>query len=716
MKRALGRSAFLALVMTLAAAGFWLLFSMFMEYDDEGYVLISLKNFAEHGGLYDRVYSQYGPVPFELWDALHRLLGFDFTNEAARWITLATWLGTALVCALLVGRRTRSLAWSAFTLAGTFAYLWVMINEPVHPGGLACLLVALGVWLGAEAWSADRFDRFAMATAVAGAALVLTKVNIGVFFFAATCAWLAMNARLGRVTAWLSWLAVGCSVLLPLALMSARPDEAWVRIFALVSVGSVLGVVAAARSLARPCVTVRTWGILAGTAAATVVLLAVVIVARGTTMAGLIDGVLLAPSRLPRVFELAYPWRRGAAMVAMISPLLAAWVIGTGQLASRRARQLIAVARCGAAAVLLHGAPSLVSTSLSTWGFSYGVSLAWLFAVPLNEDEADGVHAWIALVLVFNILQAYPVAGSQVAFGSYLLVPLVALGLAEAAVVLREETAAWMATHVATEAALVALVVLTAAMALSVASAGRTRFNAGLRVGLPGMGPLRLPNRIATDYQIVSDNIRSHGDMLFTLPGLSSVNLWTDVPAPTLANVTQWYSLLSAARQREVLDALATAPRAVLLVDRDLVRQTVEGGFGPRGALYDWLPTQFSRAFTLDHFELWVKRGRRVEALSMARLSPGEHGDRAVFTVREMPASVARIELCDVDTPRAPCETVDARDGSLTVEPIEVESNVRLVRVGFDMTRRGALVPRDNLLMVLRDAAGQRLAAARMIE
>jgi hypothetical protein len=712
MKRVLGRSAFLALLMTLAAGGFWLLFSMFKEYDDEGYVLLSLKNFAEHGGLYDRVYSQYGPVPFELYDALHRLLGFGFTNEAARWITLATWLGTALVCALMVGRRTRSLLWSAFTLAGTFAYLWVVIDEPIHPAGLAGLLVALGVWLGADAWRAGRIDRFALATAAAGATLLLTKINIGVFFFAATCAWFAMNVRAGRVTVWLGWLAVGVSVLLPVALMSARLDEAWVRVFALVSVGSVLGVVAAARSLARPCVTASGWGILAGTATATVVLLAAIVVVRGTTLAGLIDGVLLAPTRLPRVFELAYPWRRGAALVAMISPLFAAWVVGTGRLAAPRTRQLIAMARCGAAAVLLHGAPSLMSTSLSTWGFSYGLSLAWLFAVPLDEDYADGVHGWIALVLVFDMLQAYPVAGSQVAWGSYLIVPLLALGLADAAVVLRADAAAWPhATRVVTTAALVAL---TATMALSMAATGRTRFNAGEPVDLPGMGPLRLQNRIATDYQIVSENIRSHAAMLFTLPGLSSINLWTDVPAPTLANVTQWYSLLSTARQREIMDALANSPRAALLVDRDLVRQTVENGFGPSGALYDWLPTQFERAFTLDHFELWVKRGRRVEVLSMAQMAPGERGERIAFAVQEMPAPVARIELCDVDAPRAPCQAFDAHDGSLTVEPID--ANARLVRVRFETRGSGAPVPRDRLLIVLRGATGQRLAAARMIE
>jgi hypothetical protein len=36
----------------------------FMIHDDEGYVLIGVKNFSERGRLYDEVFTQYGPAPF----------------------------------------------------------------------------------------------------------------------------------------------------------------------------------------------------------------------------------------------------------------------------------------------------------------------------------------------------------------------------------------------------------------------------------------------------------------------------------------------------------------------------------------------------------------------------------------------------------------------------------------------------------------------------
>ena len=80
-------------VALLAWAGYELLFNTFMLYDDEGYVLISLKNFAAHGALYDQVYSQYGPFFYLAYDALHRLLGMQLSRAIS---SLGAASGTSL--------------------------------------------------------------------------------------------------------------------------------------------------------------------------------------------------------------------------------------------------------------------------------------------------------------------------------------------------------------------------------------------------------------------------------------------------------------------------------------------------------------------------------------------------------------------------------------------------------------------------------------------
>src|SRR5687767_306210 len=104
MSRASGAARTLVLAAATAALAYGaarLMFSAFMFYDDEGYVLMSLKNFAGHGGLYRDVYSQYGPFPFVFYYVLHGL-GLPFTHTAERLLTLGMWIAVAISCASIV--------------------------------------------------------------------------------------------------------------------------------------------------------------------------------------------------------------------------------------------------------------------------------------------------------------------------------------------------------------------------------------------------------------------------------------------------------------------------------------------------------------------------------------------------------------------------------------------------------------------------------------
>lgn len=137
--------ALLAVLLAIIGAG--LLWTTLMMYDDEGYVLYSLRTFCEIGGLYEKVFSQYGPF-FYLWNWLLHVAGLDFTNTSARLLTLAYWLVAAGTGAAIVARLTRSAVATAAVLSGVFLHLWPMISEPSHPGGPICAIVGLVAWLG----------------------------------------------------------------------------------------------------------------------------------------------------------------------------------------------------------------------------------------------------------------------------------------------------------------------------------------------------------------------------------------------------------------------------------------------------------------------------------------------------------------------------------------------------------------------------------------
>jgi hypothetical protein len=117
--------ALLGAIVSVAAVG--LLCSTFMMYDDEGYVLFSLQAFVDGGGLYERVYSQYGPFFYLFHQVLHAV-GLEFTNDGARILTLFNWLAASGLCGAIAWRLTRSTAATAFAIGGVFLHLWTLIN------------------------------------------------------------------------------------------------------------------------------------------------------------------------------------------------------------------------------------------------------------------------------------------------------------------------------------------------------------------------------------------------------------------------------------------------------------------------------------------------------------------------------------------------------------------------------------------------------------
>lgn len=720
---------FTAVGAALALAGFWLLFTTFMVYDDEGYVLLSLQNFSLHGALYDRVYTQYGPFPYFFYDALHRIFGFAFTNTTGRWMTLVSWLGTAGACAALVGRQTRSALWAAFTLAGVFIFIWVMINEPVHPGGLLALLIALGTWLGAEAWEKQQINRFVSITSLVGAALTLTKINVGVFFLGATFTWLAVNTAPATTARTLAWLvAAGCA-LLPFALMRALFDASWVRLFAFIFAGSALTTLLAARTAARPVVTGRNWGWCAAVFAGAATLLCVLTLTRGTSLHGLLNGVVFEPLKHPGVYFFPMNWRIGSDWLAAASLGLAAWILGTNRLARPGVCEWLAWARVAVAGLFLCSPLEIIPTSLAAWSMSYGVTLAWLFAVPLQPGTRTGeTRAWVALVLVFAFLHAYPVAGSQINWATYLWIPLFALGLHDAAPLLRRRLGRW--ATVATWAGMLLIASTTVVMTSRLAKIGWSRYPVSQRLNLPGAENIRLPDDSTYALRIVYENLKAHADLLFGFPGLYSANLWTGIPTPTLTNATHWFSLLSPARQQEIIDRIAASPRPVLLVQRDVLKYLAKGGFPTKGPLHDWLMANFEPSFSLDGYEFWIRRGRQIAILSTARQVDRPDDQELTLTLAQPARPVARMELCADNASHWPRLILTAANTTMTGQAIDLEGVGKgpvqpvqfpfapsgLSRITVRAPKLTEPITRGHTLILLRDAAGAIVGEVRVLE
>ena len=129
-------------------AGYQSLFSTFAEYDDEGYVMISIASFMDGHRLYEDTYSQYGPGFFYFSSAIHRIFSIPMTHTAIRLKTLCVWLLLSGITAWVVQRLTlrRWMALAAFIIA--FCHLDKLPLEPGHPQEPSALFVAIAVLLG----------------------------------------------------------------------------------------------------------------------------------------------------------------------------------------------------------------------------------------------------------------------------------------------------------------------------------------------------------------------------------------------------------------------------------------------------------------------------------------------------------------------------------------------------------------------------------------
>lgn len=655
----------------LAIAALTLLFTTFMVYDDEGYVLYSLLSFVREGGLYERVYSQYGPFFFLFNQGLHLGgLGLEFSNTSARILTAFYWLLTTGLCASIAWRVTRSQVAALATAGGVFMHLWVMTNEPSHPGGLIAALLSLAAWTGI-AWQ-DQPPKRWLALGFVVAALCLTKINVGIFLLAGAGAWWAIHldeTRLGL--RWRVWLIGGALALMPFALMRQQIARDWVATFAIVAgaAGAATGLAVGYGTTARTRWRDSFWVIVAGVTLALATVIGVM--AQGTSWRGLLDGVLLGPLRHPQAYLAHVNWRPGALVLAVGSLALATACVAW--LRARAAGGIVFLRLAGTAWFFLAwNIAGLIHPH--AFALSYALAFTWLFVFPLGGDDAtQPARSWLALLLIPQALHAYPVAGSQIAWGTFLWVPL--------AVIASHDAYRWCAS----KSVFLQRGVAAAAVALGIgmtvrcgqsAQLGLVRMRDSAPLHLPRANALLPPESLATVFRMLSRNAVIHSDVLFTTPGMLSFNLWTDLPTPTTLNATHWFTLLSAPQQEAIRAKLEASPRSCLIVQRDVLNFIVRSGIQTETPLMKWLNENYAPAFKLQTYEFWVRKGRKIAAVNTADLqaaAPGvtPHYQLSLIVAETALRDVTSIELAKLDGDiNETVATLTAKDAQVFVTPL----------------------------------------------
>lgn len=151
-----------------------LLLTTLAPYDDEGYVMLTLRSFAEKKPLYNQTYTQYGPAYYLLTEPLHTVLGLPLSQHGVRFKTAMVWAAVVLLAMGIAQRLSGNFVLSLFSSCMIAIHLSRLALEPGHPQEVALLMSFGALWLVCDG-SPKRWWLAGCCAALCG----MCKLNVG---------------------------------------------------------------------------------------------------------------------------------------------------------------------------------------------------------------------------------------------------------------------------------------------------------------------------------------------------------------------------------------------------------------------------------------------------------------------------------------------------------------------------------------------------------
>jgi hypothetical protein len=572
-------------VVTIAAtlAAYYALFSQFASYDDEGTVLLALKSFVGGETLYRDVYTPFGPFYFELFGGLFAGFGWEVTTEASRTIVLLIWVGSSLLLGLAVQRLTRQLALGVTAMLVAFTVVFILSQEPMHAQVLAVLLLSLFTFLVTGAGT----SRLTLAGAIAGAllaGLVLTKVNIGIYAVAAVAFAGALAIEPIYRRRWLRWPLVFAFLALPWVATGRDLANELVRNLALLETLAALAVAVAARTLwmepregdeGGPL----RWLLAAATGFVfTAVAIFGVIFLTGSSPADVYDGMITQALKVRDVNPV--PLGSAAAAIdwgiaAVAGAALIGWLRAGGHGGSPEAALWSGLLRgIGGLAIwftISQSAPLGLGPAPGNPDALAAV-LAWIAVIPPAGAVESAQKRFVRLLLptlaVAEVLQVYPVAGSQMRIAAVTFVVVGGICLGDAYTCLR--TWGEARGRGSLERVGIVATVLIVALGAKFATDGVVLYGVDKAIEyrdnralpFPGAESMRLPAPEAESYEQIVALLQQHRCTEFIgYANVDSLYLWSGIDPPQPSPPSAWMLALDEDEQNRILRQMRAAKR-----------------------------------------------------------------------------------------------------------------------------------------------------------
>jgi hypothetical protein len=566
------------------------------SYDDEGFMMMTLRQYMGGAPLYDRMYTEYGPFYYVFHSSLFALAGWSVNHDHIRAITLFFWVLVAIGWSACVWMWRRSVAWSLTTFLATVVVLSDLRWEPGHPQLLILLLLAL-IFVTIIIYT-KTLRPVALATLGAAiAAVLLIKINIGGFVCAAILAVLTICSPPKSLLFRFNLAIRALCVAMPTVLMYRQfADPVVIAQCAVYTFGmwTVLDSVRRCSAVPEFDWPGVNWAIAGFFGLGCLTLFATLI--HGTSLKGLLDGIILLPLRFSGAVRFAHsddisifiqllhdavlrPHRliRDVSLlgkydydsmwhIAVLCSLASAglWLYARWRsLENIHTRVQTAISM--ALILLAVRAPHMATT--------VAPSVMWTL-VPGRAGEQSGSNRISILLLIviatFCLLMAYPVFGTQASVAASIVL------LACFAVLLHgidDFVSAFKTArlHFAGSNALLLGLVLSVVL---FAGAQQIREQSTIEqmssAYLPNSRLIQLSTREYAVLSEINSGIAARCGALVTIPGMNSFHIWSGVPHPDGFLTSAAMTLFDEAAQERLRKDFLAAPHPCVIFNAEL--------------------------------------------------------------------------------------------------------------------------------------------------
>lgn len=567
--------AWLLFLTTIASIpAYYQMFTDFSPWDDEGALMITVKQFLGGMKLYSQIPVPYGPVYYFYNWTLRMVSATPVTHDVVRMSSLIPWLLTALVSAWIIFRLTGSIALATVGHFMAFRTLQAFFPaEPGHPQELCIfLLVCLAASGVVAAFPRSRLLGMIFLSALP-VALLLIKVNIGTFAILAVC--LAVSAHAPKN--WFSQfgfysIGIAC-VFLPVILMKAQLRDPSAQEFCIFVTSSMIAVLVLL--LRRPRTSSYSLlDFIIAIAAFSCAFVAAILVLKvqGVPLVRMVHALLIDSIGSYVVggsFYVPLPVGRRWLWV-LIGPLLCV-VFSRRSVENDRIERGLNYSKL-AFVILTFVAGSTLRPNILPPLVEFVIPFCWLVLYAPPDDHLglnDFARSLLCVLTILQTLYAYPVAGSQSKFIQVLPYLVALVCLYDFAMWVQKKVPGMPKSLVRVAAAIV--LVFVVGQYVSMAAHERQQYEALPSLALPGSTSIHVPEAQAQNYRWLVRQLKEHCDVFVGFPEFPSLHLWTGSAPLDGMDMDDWMLITSQEQQTAAAATLSEHQNSCVVYNSNLV-------------------------------------------------------------------------------------------------------------------------------------------------